>query len=102
MTYDRPITVQVQDLDTEEWTDALHLHAHVNKTGGGQLFDAGADQYQVRLTFDVRWCRQLEKIAYGVQPYRIVYHENTFKVTDYDDYQEQHMTARMVGELYVY
>lgn len=101
MTYDRPITVQVQDPDTEEWTDSLRLHARVNKTGGGAYLNAGADQYRASLTFEVRYVRALEDIAYGPQPFRIVYRGHTFKVTDYDDYMERHRTVKMVGDLYV-
>ena len=101
MVYDKPITVQVQDTETEAWTDKLKLHARVNKTGGGTSFTAGADQYKVSLTFEVRYSRQLEEIAYNPQPFRIVYRGRTFKVTDYDDYMEQHKTVKLVGELYV-
>ena len=101
MVYDKPITIQVQDAETEAWADKLKLHARVNKTGGGTSFTAGADQYKVSLTFEVRYCRQLEDIAYNPQPFRIVYRGRTFKVTDYDDYMEQHKTVKLVGELYV-
>lgn len=101
MVYDKPITVQVQDAETEAWADKLKLHARVNKTGGGTSFTAGADQYKVSLTFEVRYSRQLEEIAYNPQPFRIVYRGRTFKVTDYDDYMEQHKTVKLVGELYV-
>lgn len=100
MTYDKPITVQVQDLTTEKWTDALKLHARVNKTGGGQAFNAGADRYRASLTFEVRYCKQLEDIAYNTQPFRIVYRGHKFKVTDYDDYMEKHLTVKLVGEFY--
>lgn len=101
MVYDKPITVQVQDADTEQWTDKLKLHARVNKTGGGTSFSAGADQFKASLTFEVRYCTALEDIAYNPQPFRIVYRGRTFKVTDYDDYMEQHKTVKLVGELYV-
>lgn len=101
MVYDKPITVQVQDAETEAWADKLKLHARVNKTGGGTSFTAGADQYKVSLTFEVRYSRQLEEIAYNPQPFRIVYRGRTFKVTDYDDYMEQHKTVKLVGEFYV-
>ncbi len=100
MTYDKPITVQVQDSATEQWTDKLRLHARVNKTGGGQTFNAGADQYRVSRTFEVRYVKALEEIAHSPQPYRIVYRGRTFKVVDYDDYMERHLTVKLVGELY--
>lgn len=100
MPYDKPITIQVQDEATETWTDRLHLHAKVNKTGGGQALNAGADQYRASLTFEVRYCAQLEQLRFGVQPFRIIYKGHKFKVTDYDDFMERHQTVRLVGELY--
>lgn len=100
MVYDKPITVQVQDPDTEQWTDKLHLHAYVNKASGSAAFNAGADQYRASLTFQVRYCKALEDIAFSPQPFRIVYRGRTFKVTDYDDYLERHATVKLVGELY--
>lgn len=100
MAYDKPITIQVQDPATEKWTDSLRLHAAVNKSSGGTAFTAGADQYRAALTFEVRYSRKLEDIAYNPQPYRIVYRGRTFKVTDYDDYMEQHRTVRLRGEVY--
>lgn len=100
MVYDKPITVQVQDPSTEKWSDALQLHARINKTGGGSAFNAGADQYRATLTFEVRWCRPLEDLRFSPQPFRIVYRGHTFKVVDVDDFMEQHKTVRLVGELY--
>jgi SPP1 family predicted phage head-tail adaptor len=100
MTYDKPIEVQVQDPNTEAWTDKLRLHAKVNKTGGGQALNAGADQFRASLTFKVRYVKALEDIAYNTQPYRILYRGRKFKVVDYDDYMEQHRTVKLVGEFY--
>ena len=101
MNYDKPITVQVQDPETEAWSDALRLHARVNKTSGGTAFDAGATQFTASLTFEVRYCRALEDIAYSPQAYRIVYRGHTFRVTDYDDYMERHEFIKLRGEFYV-
>jgi len=100
--YDKPIMIQVQDPDTEQWADAFekNLHAKVNKTGGGTAMSAGADQYQARLTFELRYVKALEDINYSPQPYRVLYRGRTFKVIDYDDYMEQHRTIRLVGEFY--
>ena len=100
MTYDKPITVQVLDGSTEKWGDLLHLHARVNKTGGGQTLNAGADQFHATLTFEVRYSRALEALRFKPQVYRVLYRGHTFKVTDYDDFMEQHRTVRIVGELY--
>ncbi|MBR5862254.1 MAG: phage head closure protein [Bacteroidales bacterium] len=100
MVFDKPITLQTQDPNTEQWTDSLQLHAHVNKAGGSTAFNAGADQYRVGLTFTVRYCRELEALHYSPQPFRIVYRGRKFKLTDYDDYMEQHKTVRLAGEFY--
>lgn len=100
MRYDKPIKVQVQDPDTEQWTDVLSLHAKVNKTGGGARLNAGADQYTASLTFEVRYVRKLEDIKYNTQPYRILYRGRKFKVVDYDDFMERHQTIKLVGEFY--
>ncbi len=98
--YDKPITIQVQDPETEEWVDKLHLHASVNKTGGGSNFNAGTDQHNASLTFKLRYVRVLEDLAYNTQPYRIIYRGRAFKVVDYDDYMEQHREIKLVGEYY--
>ena len=100
MTYDKPITIEVQDPDTEQWVESLRLHARVNKTGGGQALNAGADQYKASLTFELRYVKALENIAYNTQPFRVVYRGRKFKVVDYDDYMEQHRTIKLVGEFY--
>jgi SPP1 family predicted phage head-tail adaptor len=95
-----PFTIQAQDPETEEWADALKLHANVNKTGGGTNFNAGTDQHNASLTFRLRYVRALENIAYNTQPYRILYRGRAFKVVDYDDYMEQHREVKLVGEYY--
>lgn len=100
MRFDKLITLQQQDDQTEQWTDVQRLHAHINKTGGGSAFNAGADQYNLTLTFELRYTRTLENIRYNPQAYRIQYRGQLFKVTDYDDYMEQHRTVRLVGGLY--
>ena len=100
MTYDKPITVQQQDPETEEWADLWQLHARVNKTGGGQTQSAVADQYKATLNFEVRYFADLEYLRYNPQPYRILYRGHCFKLADYDDYMEQHQTIKLVGEAY--
>ena len=100
MIYDKPITIQVRDPDTEEWADKWALHARVNKTRGGQALNAGADQYRATLTFELRYFRALEEMRYNPQPFRIVYRGHNFKVVDYDDFMEQHRAVKLVGEAY--
>lgn len=100
MTYDKPVELQKQNEDTEQWETILNLHAHVNKTGGSQTFAADADQFHARLNFDFRYCQALEEIRYQPQLYRLFYRGHTFQIIDYDDYQEQHRTVRIAGVLY--
>ena len=96
-----PFTVQKMDPDTEEWTDYLHLHAsQVNKAPAGESFAAGAEQYHPRLTFTVPWCKVLEDVAYNTQLHRIVYRGRTYNIKDYDDFMEQHIEVKLVGEAY--
>ena len=96
-----PIVIQRMDPETEKWTDHLRLHAlKVNKAGGGESYAAGAEQFHVRLTFELRWTRALEDVAYNPQIHRIVYRGRTYNVKDYDDFMEQHRLIRLVGEAY--
>jgi SPP1 family predicted phage head-tail adaptor len=100
--YDKPIRIEVQDPETELWTDVFgkNLHAQVNKTGGGTYQNAGAEQYNASLTFKLRYSKKLEALAYSPQPYRVIYRGRKFKVADYDDYMEQHREVKLVGEYY--
>lgn len=98
--YNKPIIIQVQDPETEEWRVKLGLHASVNKTGGGTNFSAGTDQHNTSLTFKCRYVKALEELAYNTQPYRIIYQGRAFKVVDYDDFMEQHREIKLVGEYY--
>ncbi len=96
-----PVTVQRLNEETEEWSDVLHLHAiRVNRTGGGESFNAGADQYHPTLTFEFRYCTDLEAVAYSPQIHRLIYRGHTFDVRNYDDYMEQHRTVKLVGMSY--
>lgn len=98
--YDKPIIIQTQDPETEEWADKFRLHASVNKTGGGLNYGAGTDQHNASLTFKVRYVKALESLAYNTEAYRIIYRGRTFKVVDYDDFMEQHREVKLVGEYY--
>ena len=100
MSY-HPLTIQQMDPDTEGWTDLLRLHAlQVNKTGGGETHNAGAEQYHPRLTFVLRWSSVLEDVVYAPQIHRIVYKGRAYNIEDYDDFMEQHRTIRLVGVAY--
>ena len=100
MAFDRLITIEYQDPETEEWTPQWRLHAEVNKSGGGQAQNAGAGQYTATLTFKIRYFSALEEMRFNPQPFRIVYLGHTFKLADYDDFMERHQTVKLVGEAY--
>lgn len=96
-----PVTIQRQDPHTEEWTDLMKLHAiRVNKNSGGEAFSAGREQFRARLSFDFAWTKKLEALRWSTQPHRIVYRGQTLNLIDFDDYMEQHLTVRLVGETY--
>lgn len=97
MTYDKPIKIQIIDEATEQWTDLFSLHARVNKSGGSEYLNAGADQSKSTLVFEVRYFRDLEDINYDRGSYRIIYRGRAFNITDYDDFQEKHQTVKLLG-----
>jgi len=105
MIYDKPVTLQMQNEETELWEDALYLHANVNKTlnrsGGVTSVGADAEQFHDVLNFRFRYCKALEEhTRYSPQLCRLVYREHTYQIVDYDDYQEQHKEIKLVGQLY--
>lgn len=100
MTFDKPIKIQKLDQDTEQWTDFLSLHARVNKTQGSEVTASGATQSKATRTFEVRYCKPLEDVAFSTQTYRIEYRGHLYNVIDYDDYMEQHQTVKLIGESY--
>ena len=97
MTYDKPITIQKISEESETWEDLFSLHARVNKTGGSEYLNAGANQSRSNLTFEVRYFEKLEDINYDRGSYRIVYRGRVFNITDYDDFQEKHLTVKLLG-----
>ena len=98
MTYDKPITIQKIDPNTEKWVDVWHLHARVNKTSGGENTVSGATRSVSGLTFDVRYFKEISDIQLNNELYRLVYGENVYNIVDYDDYMESHISVSLDGE----
>ena len=98
MIFDKPITIEKLNLDTDEWSTLFKLHAHVNKTGGNEFQGSGAQRSKATRTFQVRYFKSLEEICLNTQLYRIIYREHAYNVVDYDDYMEQHKTVKLIGE----
>lgn len=100
MVYDKPITLEKMDENTEKWSNFANLHARVNKTGSSEYLDAGAERSKNTLTFEVRYFKNLENIRFNTQLYRLIYRGQRFNIVDYDDYLEEHKTIKLVGVSY--
>lgn len=100
MIFDKPITIQKINEDSEKWEDLYTLHARVNKTNGSEYLNAGANQSKSTRVFEVRYFKNLEDIDDSRGLYRIVYRSRTYNITDYDDYLEQHKTIKLLGVSY--
>lgn len=98
MVFDKPIIIQTVDEATEKWIDLYPIHAWVNKSNGSEFLGGGAIRSKSSRVFEVRYFKDLEKIDMDRGSYRIVYRGNVYNITDYDDYQEQHKTVKLLGE----
>ena len=100
MSFIMPIRIQKRNETTEKWEDLYSLHAKVNKSNGSEYLNAGANQSQSTRVFEVRYFKLLEDIDAKRGLYRIVYRDRFYNITDYDDYQEQHKTVKLLGVSY--
>lgn len=98
MVFDKPIIIQKIDEASELWVDVYNVHARVNKSGGSEYLTAGANRSKSTRVFEVRYFKDLEDIDANRGLYRIVYRGNTYNVVDYDDFQEEHQTVKLLGE----
>lgn len=100
MSFIMPIQIQKRNETTEKWEELYSLHAKVNKSNGSEYLNAGANQSQSTRVFEVRYFKLLEDIDDKRGLYRIVYRDRFYNITDYDDYQEQHKTVKLLGVSY--
>ena len=100
MVYDKPITIQKINEDTEVWEDLYHLHARVNKSNGSEYLNAGANRSKSNRVFELHYFKDLEDIDDNRGLYRLVYRGKLYNITDYDDYLEQHRTIKLLGVSY--
>lgn len=101
MTFDKPIIIEKQDPDTEEWFTYFRAHAAINKSGGSEYLNAGAERSTQILTFTLRYCDKLEPIPYSTQLFRIWYRNHVFNIKDTDLYMENRRgNMKLVGESY--
>ena len=70
----------------------------INKASKNNEYqNAGAIQDKVTKTFEVRYFKALGDIEFNTQLYRIIYDGNTYNITDYDDFKEEHITVKLLG-----
>ena len=102
MVYDKPIIIQKRNEDAEKWEDLFDkpLHAKVNKSGGSEYLNAGANQSRSNRVFEVRYLKALEDIDDNRGLYRLIYRGRFYNITDYDDYLEEHKTIKLLGVSY--
>ena len=94
--------IELQKLDSaNRWSSVGRYHAAVNKSTGKEYLSAGAVQSQLQLVFSLRFCSEISAIRLNTQLYRILYNGGIYKVSDYDDYKEQHHSVRLLGVSYV-
>ena len=99
MLFKIPIKVQKMDPETETWSDYMpKIHANINKQGSdSEYLNAGAEQSKSRKVFTVRYNPMLKEIDGNTQLYRIVYAGRTYDIADYDDFEERHLSVKLLG-----
>jgi SPP1 family predicted phage head-tail adaptor len=97
MVYKKPIIIEKQDVDTEEWSHYTRVHANINKSRGSEYLSAGAIQSQRQLVFDIRWNPKIKKIVDNTQLYRIYYDGSYFDIVDTDNFKESKYEIRLLG-----
>ena len=101
MVFNRPISIEKINEETEEWSNLYNLHASINKnTVDNKYLSAGAIQSKANLVFTVRYFKALEDIFTNTQLYRIVYNNKNYEIVDYDDYMLKHQTVKFLGVSY--
>lgn len=101
MAYDKPVTIQQIDEDTEQWSDLWNLHARINnRSKGSEVVQGGAVQSQSMRYFEFRYFDGIEVLDRNRGLYRLVYRGRVFNIIDYDDYMESHKTVRIKAESY--
>ena len=99
--YDKPIKIQKRDEVTEAWITVFTPHARINKgKSDDEYLNAGAIQGKRTLVFEVRYFKALEDISHSTQLYRVVYQGVPYNIKDYDDFQLEHKSVKILGVSY--
>lgn len=95
--YDIPIIIQKHGSD-KKWKDEFRVHASINKsTKDNEYLSGGALQSKVALVFEMRYFKELKAVCYNTQVYRILFDGEIFNIKDYDDFQLEHKTVKLLG-----
>ncbi|MDD2952492.1 MAG: phage head closure protein [Parabacteroides sp.] len=98
MNNPKPIKIQKLNNETKEWENVGNtIHATVNKSSGSDYMSSGAEQSSASRTFTVRYHATLSEIQFNTQIYRIIYQGMIYKIEDYDDYMEKHLSIKLLG-----
>ena len=72
-SYNKLISIEKMDIESEKWVKFYSTHANVNKTGGREYTNASTNISSSSYDFKVRYCSLLEDIIYNTEIYRILY-----------------------------
>lgn len=101
MIFDKPIELQKRNEISEEWEHLYDLHAHINKArNDSEYLNGGAIRSKIKRIFTIRYFSELEEIEANTQDYRLIYKNQSYNITAYDDYMMKHQTIKLLGELY--
>ncbi len=100
--FDKPILIERQDPDTEQWAPFAKLHAYINpKRSGNEVSNAGAERSTVTMSFEIPYHKDFEDLRFLTQLFRIVYRDRFFNITAVDLYEENtRNNLKITGELY--
>ncbi|MEG0376353.1 MAG: hypothetical protein RR672_12040, partial [Raoultibacter sp.] len=93
---DKPITIELYNEDTSEWSHYAKAYASINKDTKGRS-EGDTEDLTERLVFSVRYFQKLFEVRKNLKAYRIVYAGIPFAVDGYDDYMEMHRVVKITG-----
>lgn len=99
--YDKPVTMQEYDGDTEEYADIPDLpvlHAHINPAFFSTEKNEGkAMQNDVTMDFYLRYFPLLKAVVKRPQLYRLMWEGDAYDLIGGDDYHLTHNEVRLRG-----
>lgn len=100
MKYDKPIMIQKQNEETEEWEDVFRypLHADINIKPGEEYQAGSGTIRKTRLMFELRYFEKLKPLMLDSQLYRVQFQGENYNVVDYDDFKLKHKIIKIIGE----